>query len=192
MTRSYDSARRGRLRRFVALAVGLTGLAACLTAVQPTVASAATVTTIPVGRVPASGRYIPPHVAGDREFKGHGPDVHAQAFLELADGGTKLVARACMNARETRSDWTEADGCSPQTVLFVAPIGQCVKGVNVGSLATFHYVDTDTLIDNLPASPGTAFVYQWSLHGDAPGNDAGVVTGVIAFTKSMAVTTDTC
>src|SRR4051794_26917423 len=69
-------------------------------AVTAPASAAGTEVTMPSKWLPARGLFIPPHVRGDGEFDGHGPEVTVGADL-LVDQRT-LKVRVSMFAEETR------------------------------------------------------------------------------------------
>ena len=168
---------------------------------------------VPVTRVPSDKQFIPPDVREDRsslsrplranvsrastakrltnsytEFNGHGPDVDATAALG-GFGTRNLTVSLCMDAIETRSDFTHASGCSGSFVIFTAPPGECVQSVSRETFDELVYRDTNVNIDVFGPQNAASFVQRWESTGDTRGEDAGVKTGVDIFTAPMIVNT---
>ncbi|MET0133387.1 MAG: hypothetical protein ABW215_07310 [Kibdelosporangium sp.] len=144
---------------------------------------------IPAAAVPPSGRFIPPHVQGDREFDGHGPDVRVDAALVLTS--RTVDTQLHMRARETRSDWTTADG-TRSFRMYTAPAGWCVTGVNTGTFDSLQYRDTDHAADVFGPQDPFSFISGYDVIGDTSGDDAGVDTGVAVTTRPFTVHLASC
>src|SRR5215510_9908787 len=56
-----------------------------------------------------TGFFIPPLVQGDADYKGHGPDTYLRVDLEVRND-TEVWAQVYMKARETKGDFTTAEG----------------------------------------------------------------------------------
>lgn len=128
--------------------------------------------------------FTPPHTGtGDREYAGHGPEVWATARWVLQ--GNQVSVRLWMKARETRSDWTTAEGVRVEP-YYTAPPGWRIERV-VGEVeSSAHYVDTDHNLDRVgggPSGPVKEFVFR----GDRRGDDAGTYTGVDVFFNPLTV-----
>jgi hypothetical protein len=183
-----------------AAALGLTVVpsAAADTAPAGETASAAaplTVITVPSRRLPPGAPYIPPRAGnGDADFAGHGPDFVAQGFLDGAFAGSRVLSvRLCVDARETRSDFTRAVGCTPQQFLvYQAPPGECIQSVNVGTFEELQYRDHDHGFELFDGQIANSFVASWRTVGDTPGDEAGTETGAHLFTRDFTVTSVPC
>jgi hypothetical protein len=57
----------------------------------------------------------PAHIGGDREFAGHGPDIHIVTTL-MKQGDYELIVEIYMDAVETKPDWTHFQGTKLQIV----------------------------------------------------------------------------
>jgi hypothetical protein len=147
--------------------------------------------TIPAKVIPPAGRYIPPRVGGDAEFDGNGPDVFAQAFLHGV-GTNRLSVQIFMDAIETIQDFTHARGFSPEYLIYVAPPGQCVRSVNLGTFEQIQYRDRNTDPDNFSGQVTGSFVQEWSLLGDTNGNEAGTRTGAALVTFDLIADVQPC
>jgi len=200
MRKTFDTKRSTVLRRF-GVGVGITALTLVAAAVPSTAQAATsggkvsravhpnTSSFVGVTRVPPNGQFIPPHVGeGDTEFNGHGPDVDATAALG-GFGTRNLTVSLCMDAIETRSDFTHASGCSGSFVIFTAPPGECVQSVSRETFDELVYRDTNVNIDVFGPQNAASFVQRWESTGDTRGEDAGVKTGVDIFTAPMIVNT---
>lgn len=129
--------------------------------------------------------FYPPHVGGDREFDGHGPDVfhRIQIFVE----NKRIWTRITMTAIETKKDWTKADGYKDFDLYF-PPAGQSIVGcdtvpVSVGGGAFYDYpigdrylyTDSNKLEDCFPIGEQGP-IRRICCMGDASGDDAGIKT----------------
>ena len=118
--------------------------------------------------------YTPPHTRGDREYSGNGPEVWATA--NWINDGTRVNLRLWMKAKETRSDWTTAEGERTES-YYTVPSGWRIDSI-VGNLeSSAHYVDTDHNEDRQGAGPNGP-VKEFVFRGDRRGDDAGEHTGV--------------
>ena len=118
--------------------------------------------------------FTPPHTRGDKEFAGHGPEVWARA--NWSSDGTHVKLKLWMKARETRSDWTTAEGERNET-YYTAPPGWRIDSIVSGLESSAHYVDTDHNDDRQGGGPNGP-VKEFKFRGDHDGDDAGSYTGV--------------
>lgn len=118
-------------------------------------------------------RLCPSHIAGDNDYKGHGPEVRAEASLRVV-GQREIWADLELNAKETRSDWTEADG-SWSRRLWTAPSGWSIIDIVSSEASNTNYTDDDHELD-LPRIAGGNLVRQFSINGDTGGRDVGHCT----------------
>lgn len=116
----------------------------------------------------------PNHIGGDREFDGHGPAVKASATLKLKNLNKELWVELYLHAKETRSDWTEAEG-KWEYKIWDAPSGKKIKRIISDSSSGAQYVDTDHTLD-IPTVTGGSLVYKFEIMGDTRGNDVGNCT----------------
>ena len=124
--------------------------------------------------LPRTVDYYPPHIKGDRDFKGHGPSVNITVYLTHSTRQVNFVV--FMKARETKSDWTTAAGYYTE-VIYEAPAGKRIKAVRGKQKweNVVNYVDSDHEIDTFnDAELGLIHV-----SGDRRGNDAGIFTKVV-------------
>lgn len=184
------------MRRFIVF-IGIAALS--LLGISPAGATVAPASQLPVFTVPAlvippgGGMFIPEHTQGDKDFAGHGPDVAADANLVgLHPGSRQLSFGLCMDAVETKKDFTRANGCTDLFPVFGAPAGQCILSVSRGIFEQLHYVDDNHAVDTFGPQVPNSFVEQWAVVGDTSGNEAGSRTGVRILTRSFTVTTAPC
>lgn len=119
-------------------------------------------------------RLCPDHVGGDREFKGHGPDVTARATLSIRGGSKEVWVSLYLHAKETRSNWTEAEG-GWERKLWTAPEGFVIDRFATDRASEATHRDTDHQLDR-PAVRGGALVESFEIMGDTGGNDVGNCT----------------
>jgi hypothetical protein len=118
--------------------------------------------------------FMPPHTRGDRDFKGHGPKVSTR--IELVTSAGEIRARVSMRARETKSDWTTAEG-GRDFALFSPDPGWRIDRV-VGDQSTTHeYTDGDHAVDSFNLGSGE-LVRRLEYVGDTDGSEAGTRTQV--------------
>ena len=127
--------------------------------------------------------FIPPHVGGDTEFKGHGPAVFMNVSLGLRNGN-QIWTTITMDAVETKSDWTRAQG-SASYLLYTstAPI-QSLLGP---TYFEHHYIDTNHDSDRFFFSSGN-LVKTVVYVGDTNGREAGTRTGVQVYFQPISFT----
>lgn len=136
------------------------------------------------------GPFIPRKIGqGDADFDGHGPDVATDVALTVTPQA--LTAKVHMHAKETRSDWTEAEGWQTYQ-LFAPEPGWKIEQVE-GKTSSFHrYVDaTVDREDSFDMGPGE-LVRRFVYVGDTGGDEAGTKTGVrVTFNDIHLVLTQT-
>jgi outer membrane murein-binding lipoprotein Lpp len=123
------------------------------------------------------GPFIPPKVqnGGDNDFAGHGPQI--QVSLTLSSTPTQVIAHVYMDAKETKSDWTEVQGTG-DFVVYKAPPGTQIDSIASNTHSAYSYLDTGTSrFPTLPpftAHMGTGDpVLYYSIIGDTSGDDVG-------------------
>lgn len=117
-------------------------------------------------------KYEPPHVGGDREFAGHGPDVIVSANLTAINAGRQLALEIRMDAKETQGDWTHFDGTSNSIVFDVADKYPNHRIVDIVSdaFSSLYVRDHDHDANKYPPANGT-LVKEFTIHGDTSGDD---------------------
>lgn len=111
--------------------------------------------------------YNPPLIRGDAEFSGNGPTVHAQ--VQLVNLGDRVIAWVYMNARETETWGTTADGAMAFTI-FTPPGGYQVLALNADPRTTFDYTDNNHELDPRQGKGGN-FIDEASFIGDTDQDD---------------------
>ena len=154
-----------------------------------TISAMAQDVTIPARRVPSEFRFVPPHIRGDRDFAGHGPDITVRATLVISRKTVNVDLD--MRARETRSDWTTASG-SRSYLIYTAPSARCIQGANIGTFDRLNYRDNDHEVDIIPGQDAHSFINKYSVVGDTKGNESGTRTGVAVDTKRFTLRTVAC
>lgn len=119
--------------------------------------------------------YRPPHTRGDKEFSGHGPRVWVK--VSLSNHGTDISATIHMQAKETKEDWTTAEG-NTTIPLYTAPSGYRIKQLLVSTEDEMAYTDDSNASDDFQRASGGP-VAHYNVVGDTEsGNDAGDRTQV--------------
>jgi hypothetical protein len=168
------------------------GVAVPTAAAEPsTDAGTLALVSIPARRVPVDGFFIPPKVgSADAEFEGHGPDITASATLLV--GSRQLRVQIFMDAIETVSDFTHAQGTSTPYLLYTAPAGQCIVSVSRGEFDEIEYIDSDHDNDIFPGQVTGSFVRTWTFVGDTAGSEAGTRTGAAVTTFAFTADVQRC
>ncbi len=122
---------------------------------------------------PEQVTWLPPHTEGDRDFKGHGPDVTATVTMEFQHDTAWVTVY--MKARETEPDFTTAEGTSDIHVIYQAPGGWLIHEFFAESAESVEYRDDGHFLD---VFPGQSLVNEWMFRGDGFGDDAGLSTSV--------------
>ena len=132
--------------------------------------------------------FVPPRVGGDQEFKGHGPRVRVAATLSVRNS-KELWASLYMHAKETTSDWTEAEGTGEYLIYRDPQVNRIIRVVS--DTQSFHsYTDTNHGVDLL-GLPAGELVRQFECVGDTAGNEAGIRTGVRAHFNPITIEVET-
>jgi hypothetical protein len=126
--------------------------------------------TLPTARV----TFTPPHTRGNADFSGNGPRVAASVTLVVTP--QELRARVYMRARETKHDWTTAEG-TREFPLFVPDPGWRIERVVGNQASTHSYTDSDHAIDSFDLGSGGP-VRRLEVTGDTRGSEAGTRTQV--------------
>lgn len=134
--------------------------------------------------------FTPPHVgSGDNDFVGHGPKITTRLTLSVKGDGVDFSL--FMDARETKSDWTEVSGKKSGT--FYTP----EHGWKVESVTPDHSEDSFTYSDGdhqpVTRYPGSGPVAYIKYIGDTEGDDVGRTGETINFKQvdiELVQTTD--
>jgi hypothetical protein len=118
--------------------------------------------------------YMPPHTKGDREYGGHGPNVTARVNIYV-DNNT-IKAKIYMRARETKSDWSTADGSGVFTI-YTAPSKRRIVGIVSDKGTNTSYIDSGHSEDFFEKGSGE-LVKRFAFVGDTDGDEAGTRTRV--------------
>lgn len=124
-------------------------------------------------------KLCPSHIGGDREFDGNGPRVQTNAQIFIVNQ-KEIHVRVFLNAKETQSDWTEAEGEWTYKIFptLVAPApSNTYKITRILSSASSSasYTDNDHSVD-IPSVSG-GLVSRFECIGDTGGNDVGNCNG---------------
>lgn len=159
-------------------------------------------------RAIASPEFVPRHFRGDdTDFGGNGPRVTAKAWLTNVNG--RIYLQVQMNAKETRSNWTEASETSALTeryLVYEAKANERVVSIDGPHQDRWQYTDTDHTTDNysprasfraakqrkrsLPGCTDSGFVERWTFVGDTRGNESGTRTSVKVEVNSVPITVE--
>ncbi|UJP05258.1 MAG: hypothetical protein LZF61_10580 [Nitrosomonas sp.] len=153
--------------------------------------------------VPPSAKlsFTPPHVQGNKDFSGKGPEVWANA--RWTHDGKSVKLRLWMKAQQTdpalpsdpfkltealkeiQKGLTKAEGVREE-IYFTAPTGWRIERIEGNTESSAHYIDSDHNEDRQgagPNGPAKEFVFR----GDHKGNDAGSYTGVDVHFNPLVV-----
>jgi hypothetical protein len=124
--------------------------------------------------IEAKVTFMPPHTKGDRDFSGNGPTVNLTVVLVV--NPQSVSAYVFMRAKETKSDWTTAEG-SKTFPLNTPDSGWRIDRV-VGNLSAAHrYTDGNHEVDSFDLGSGGP-VKRLEFVGDRKGDEAGTQTKV--------------
>jgi hypothetical protein len=118
--------------------------------------------------------FCPERIGGDREFDGNGPDVEASAFLYTSADQRELWARIELHVKETKSDWSEAQGTWDLPV-WPGKLGAKITGFTPNTPSTTAYRDNNHQVD-IPSISGGALVQRFEILGDTDDDDIGNCT----------------
>ncbi len=133
---------------------------------------------------------VPVCTRGDKEFKGHGPQVDLQA--DLSTDGKTLKTRLYMNAVEWKNDKpcgdkTTASGYSAYRVAYTAPPGARIVEIVSPTQSNEKYLDSNCDADSI-LLPAGELVGAFNCIGDTKGDEAGTRTKVDAhFNRATIV-----
>jgi hypothetical protein len=126
-----------------------------------------------------TGFFVPGHVGGDADFKGHGPNVYTR--VDLWTSGNQIWATLYVHATETQSDWTEAEG---STSFLVHTAQGNIAAMLSDTASELEYTDYNHQRDSFAPSRGAA-ARRFECVGDTRGNEAGSRTGCQAFFRPI-------
>lgn len=136
--------------------------------------------------------WVPPHTSGDNDFDGHGPDVNINTSLHI-HGATELWAYRWMRARETRSDWTTAEGMQ-QELIYRPRDSRYIVSIRTPTYGEMWYRDNDHADDYVFPGSGESPVVNLNhpvrharVVGDTNGGEAGFRTGAALFFNPITI-----
>jgi hypothetical protein len=124
--------------------------------------------------------FIPPHVEGDREYKGHGPVTYHRVDVQVRND-KELWAQVYMRARETKKDWTTAEGTAE---FQIGTYAKRIIDILSSRVQDHQYTDTDHDLDVFSFPPSN-MVSRLEYVGDTAGSEAGIRTGCQVFFHPM-------
>lgn len=127
--------------------------------------------------------YTPPHTRGDKEYDGHGPNIWSR--VNWLNRTSRIDVSTYMKAKETKKDWTTAEG-SKTITYYTPPAGWRIKRVVGSALTTDQFQDYDHAENSRgmgPGGPVKTFIYR----GDHKGSEAGSYTGMDVFFNPLRV-----
>jgi hypothetical protein len=132
----------------------------------------------------ATVTFTPPKVGrGDADFDGNGPIVTTR--VSLITTPQTVQATIFMQARETKSDWTEASG-SETFSLYTADPGWKIDGVHGEQFHTHSYIDSNHSTDSFDRGSG-GLVKRFEYVGDTDGDEAGTRTQVKVIFNQLKI-----
>ncbi|MBM7116466.1 hypothetical protein [Archangium primigenium] len=161
-------------------------------AAEPTATTAQGLTSVTIGRynIPF---YVPPRVAGDADFAGHGPDMDIDFEMELRNGDTELWVGMYVFGQEVGGT-TRVEGgvwhkvfTAPSAIVSVAPQPVVASGPEFHH--GFRNYGHATKTYQFPQlNPASRLVWQISCVADTDGNEAGSKTGCSSILHEMTLT----
>jgi len=124
---------------------------------------------------PGSITYVPPHIRGDADFYGHGPNVNASVNLLVTP--QNLSASVYMSATEVGGDGTTAAG-SQVYPLYTPDPGWAIKDVVGSKQSAITYTDNTVDVLDTFSRPAGEPVQTFTFVGDTTGDEAGTRTNV--------------
>lgn len=116
----------------------------------------------------------PTKIGGDREFDGNGPNVTASAVLFTSADQKELWAHIELHVKETKSDWSEAQG-GWDLPVWPGKLNAKITGFTPAGPSTTEYRDRNHQLD-IPSIGGSALVQRFEILGDTGGDDIGNCT----------------
>jgi len=133
-------------------------------------------------RVSPTPEFIPQHVNGDQDFHGNGPQVNVTARIEIRNT-REIWATIWMRARETKSNWTEAEG---STNFMLYRNDKPILAILSDTFSSLNYLDTNHRRDEFNLSIND-LVSKFECVGDTRGNEAGSRTGVTVHFNPIVI-----
>lgn len=154
--------------------------------------------------------YVPPFKSGgDKDFHGNGPLVRITCQLMISADRKQLLAVVSMQAKETKDNWTTAEGTVTMPVFICNP-SQTIQQFNAATGFTkmdFTVTDDNGHDDQFFLPNGTAAITRaqnsdWKVEngfghssgvelvrivGDTDGDEAGTKTGVEIFFSPISL-----
>jgi hypothetical protein len=124
--------------------------------------------------------FIPPLVEGDREFAGHGPVTSLRVDLQIRNE-KEVWAQVYMRARETKSDWTTAEGTAE---FQIGSHPKRILDILTSRVQEHQYTDTNHAMDVF-SFPASSLASRIEYVGDTQGQEAGTRTGCQIFFHPM-------
>ncbi len=112
------------------------------------------------------GPYYPQKKGGDCDFDGHGPQVTLYAKIFTADSSTQLNAEVRMTAKETKSNWSYAEGAWPVRLYKAEPGWYISRIISTPTAVKANYTDSNYDWDQVKTD-----LCNFEVLGDTPGDD---------------------
>ena len=123
-----------------------------------------------------TGFFIPPLTEGDAEYKGHGPRTYVRVELQVRND-RELWAQVYMRARETKANWTTAEGTAEYQIAL-----QNTRILDILSSRVQDHLYTDTNHElDVFSFPPPNLMSRLECVGDTKGDEAGIRTGCQIF-----------
>ncbi|MGE6757806.1 hypothetical protein ACQKGO_07355 [Corallococcus interemptor] len=140
--------------------------------------------------------YVPPRIAGDADYAGHGPRMDINFEFEVRNTNELWVGMFIW-ANETGGRDTRAFGgqwycvaVAPAPIVSVTPAPYPVSDFYIGAEFTWSYTDTGHSLDawSFPQlTNNTRMVQNITCVGDTSGNEAGTKTGCSAVLHDLVI-----
>lgn len=132
---------------------------------------------------PSAITFIPPHTGGDKDFGGNGPNVNASVRIYIE--GNNVKAEIYMKAKETKSDWTTAEGSTTKTI-YTAPSNRTIEAILSPLNSGGSYIDNNHN-DDIFQMGYSELIKRYAFTGDTSGDEAGTKTKVVASFNAVRV-----
>lgn len=148
---------------------------------------------------PGKQSFIPVHIRGDREYKGHGPCIRFDLNIREDAEGKVLAAYYEMEAFECddnmskpHPDYTTAKESKRVELLNLQNNpGERIISYNLSSRMSFDYIDDD-IQDDIFQFGGNNPVEKLIFVGDTDGPEAGTKTGVTIHFRPIEIKIEKC